>query len=147
MTPSLFLSFAPVLSLRASRTLTANTFLLPVRGGVIGDRWAIAPPTQIRGIKSQKKLLKAGLQPLADAPAIRSAGGCHCLLRFSAKHSAATAPRIEPPFENSCRSGEAQRPGSSAAKALRTSDWDRPNCLAIREGLIPALKAAHTAFS
>jgi hypothetical protein len=44
-------SFPPVLSLRASLTLTANTFLLPVRAGVICvcTRWALAPPTQIRG--------------------------------------------------------------------------------------------------
>src|ERR1700730_2550390 len=33
MTRSLFSFFAPVLSLPASLTLTANTFLLPVRGG------------------------------------------------------------------------------------------------------------------
>jgi hypothetical protein len=31
--------------------------------------------------------------------------------------------------------------------ALRTSDWEIPNCLAIRDGVTPALKAARTAFS
>ena len=31
--------------------------------------------------------------------------------------------------------------------AFRTSDWDKPNCRAIRAGVMPALKAARTAFS
>jgi hypothetical protein len=35
---------------------------------------------------------------------------------------------------------------SSDANTLRTSDWEIPNCLAIREGVIPALKLARTAF-
>jgi hypothetical protein len=30
----------------------------------------------------------------------------------------------------------------SSASAFRTSDWDRPNCRAICDGLTPALKAA-----
>jgi hypothetical protein len=34
----------------------------------------------------------------------------------------------------------------SLASALRTSDWDKPNCRAIWDGLTPALKAARTAF-
>jgi hypothetical protein len=33
------------------------------------------------------------------------------------------------------------------AKACRTSDWDSPNCLAIREGVTPALNAARAAFN
>ncbi len=36
---------------------------------------------------------------------------------------------------------------SSDAKAVRTFDWEMPNCRAIRDGVIPALKAARTAFS
>src|SRR5499433_2759802 len=36
--------------------------------------------------------------------------------------------------------------GSNASK-LRTSDWEIPNCLAMREGVIPALKAARTALT
>src|SRR5215831_2972404 len=35
----------------------------------------------------------------------------------------------------------------SDASALRTSDWEIPNCLAMREGVIPALKAARTALT
>ena len=37
--------------------------------------------------------------------------------------------------------------GSSDANAFRTFDWEIPNCRAIREGVMPALKAARTAFS
>ena len=33
------------------------------------------------------------------------------------------------------------------ASAFLTSDWEIPNCLAIADGLTPALKAARTAFS
>ena len=36
---------------------------------------------------------------------------------------------------------------SSDAKALRTFDWEIPNCRAIRDGVVPALKAARTAFT
>jgi hypothetical protein len=36
---------------------------------------------------------------------------------------------------------------ASPASAFRTSDWDKPNCRAICDGLTPALKAARTAFS
>ena len=36
---------------------------------------------------------------------------------------------------------------SSDAKALRTFDWEIPNCRAIRDGVMPALKAARTAFT
>jgi hypothetical protein len=36
---------------------------------------------------------------------------------------------------------------SSDANAFLTSDWDIPNCRAIREGVTPALKAARTAFN
>src|SRR5262247_1156126 len=35
----------------------------------------------------------------------------------------------------------------SDASALRTSDWEIPNCLAMREGVIPALKVARTALT
>ena len=35
---------------------------------------------------------------------------------------------------------------ASPASAFRTSDWDKPNCRAIRDGLTPTLKAARTAF-
>ena len=35
----------------------------------------------------------------------------------------------------------------SDANAFLTSDWDMPNCRAIREGVTPALKAARTAFN
>ena len=38
-------------------------------------------------------------------------------------------------------------PRYSAANTLRTSDWEIPNCFAMREGLIPALKVARTAFT
>ena len=37
--------------------------------------------------------------------------------------------------------------GDSDANTLRTSDWEIPNCLAMREGVIPALKAARTALT
>jgi hypothetical protein len=37
--------------------------------------------------------------------------------------------------------------GLSDANAFRTFDWEIPNCRAIREGVMPALKAARTAFS
>jgi hypothetical protein len=30
---------------------------------------------------------------------------------------------------------------------LRTSDWDKPNWRAMREGVTPALNAARTAFN
>ena len=40
-----------------------------------------------------------------------------------------------PPFE------------ASVASAFRTSDWDKPNCRAMRPGVMPTLKAARTAFS
>ena len=33
------------------------------------------------------------------------------------------------------------------ASTLRTSDWEIPNCLAMREGVIPAFKAARTALT
>jgi hypothetical protein len=36
---------------------------------------------------------------------------------------------------------------TSLASAFRTSDWDRPNCRAILDGEMPALKAARTAFN
>src|SRR3982074_1356117 len=36
---------------------------------------------------------------------------------------------------------------ASIASAFRTSDLDKPNCRAIREGVIPALEAARTAFN
>ena len=39
------------------------------------------------------------------------------------------------------------RPDASIASAFRTSDWDKPNCRAIRAGVMPALKAARTAFT
>src|SRR5262249_19646827 len=35
----------------------------------------------------------------------------------------------------------------SNASKLRTSDWEIPNCLARREGVFPALKAARTALT
>ena len=35
----------------------------------------------------------------------------------------------------------------SVANALRTSDWETPNCRAIRDGVIPALKEARIAFT
>src|SRR5262249_32512384 len=35
----------------------------------------------------------------------------------------------------------------SDASTLRTSDWETPNCLAMREGVIPALRAARTALT
>jgi hypothetical protein len=35
----------------------------------------------------------------------------------------------------------------SNANTFRTSDWEIPNCLAMREGAIPALKVASTAFT
>ena len=35
----------------------------------------------------------------------------------------------------------------SNASTLRTSDWEIPNCLSMREGAIPALKVASTAFT
>jgi hypothetical protein len=38
-------------------------------------------------------------------------------------------------------------PDASVASAFRTSDWDKPNCRAIRESVMPALKAARTAFT
>src|SRR5262249_860925 len=38
-------------------------------------------------------------------------------------------------------------PRDSAASTLRTWDWEIPNCLAMREGVIPALKAARTALT
>jgi hypothetical protein len=36
---------------------------------------------------------------------------------------------------------------SSDASAFRTFDWEIPNCRAIRVGVMPALKAARTAFT
>ena len=38
-------------------------------------------------------------------------------------------------------------PRCLARQSFRTSDWDKPNCRAIRAGVTPALKAARTAFS
>ena len=38
-------------------------------------------------------------------------------------------------------------PDASGVNALRTSDWDRPNCRAINDGLMPALNAARTALT
>src|SRR5262249_16627757 len=35
----------------------------------------------------------------------------------------------------------------SDASTLRTSDWEIPNCLAMREGVIPALKVARTTLT
>ena len=35
----------------------------------------------------------------------------------------------------------------SDASTLRTSDWEIPNCLAMREGVMPALKLARTALT
>jgi len=37
--------------------------------------------------------------------------------------------------------------GLSDANAFRTFDWEIPNCLAMREGVTPALNAARTAFN
>jgi len=36
---------------------------------------------------------------------------------------------------------------SSDANAFRTFAWEIPNCRAIRDGVMPALKAARTAFT
>ena len=36
---------------------------------------------------------------------------------------------------------------SSDANAFLTFDWEIPNCLAMREGVTPALNAARTAFN
>ena len=36
---------------------------------------------------------------------------------------------------------------SGEASTFRTFDWQIPNCRAIREGVMPALRAARTAFS
>src|SRR5215831_16426135 len=38
-------------------------------------------------------------------------------------------------------------PSRFRASTLRTSDWEIPNCLAMREGVIPALKAARSALT
>jgi hypothetical protein len=38
-------------------------------------------------------------------------------------------------------------PKASDARAFLTFDWDKPNWRAIRVGVIPALKAARTAFN
>jgi hypothetical protein len=35
----------------------------------------------------------------------------------------------------------------SDASTFRTSDWDNPNCSAIKDGLMPALNAARTALT
>src|SRR5262245_21432296 len=35
----------------------------------------------------------------------------------------------------------------SDASTSRTSDWEIPNCLAMREGVMPAFKAARTALT
>ena len=43
-------------------------------------------------------------------------------------------------------SSEAHSPLSDFS-AARTSPWDKPNCRAIRVGVMPTLKAARTAFS
>jgi hypothetical protein len=37
--------------------------------------------------------------------------------------------------------------GVSLADAFRTFAWEIPNCRAIRDGVMPALKAARTAFT
>jgi hypothetical protein len=42
---------------------------------------------------------------------------------------------------------EPHRLPSSDANAFFTSDWEIPNCRAIREGVTPALNAARTAFT
>ena len=39
------------------------------------------------------------------------------------------------------------RPDASALSAFRTSDWDKPNCRAISDALMPALNAARTALT
>ena len=39
------------------------------------------------------------------------------------------------------------RPEATPASAFRTSDCEMPNCRAMRDGVIPALKAARTAFN
>ena len=41
----------------------------------------------------------------------------------------------------------AQCLGASDANAFRTSDCDKPNCRAIREGVTPALNAERTALN
>jgi hypothetical protein len=35
----------------------------------------------------------------------------------------------------------------SVANAFRTSDWETPNCRAIRDGVMPALNEARIAFT
>ena len=37
--------------------------------------------------------------------------------------------------------------GSPDANAFRTFDWEIPNCGAIRDGVMPALNVARTAFT
>ena len=39
------------------------------------------------------------------------------------------------------------RTEASDPNTFRTSDWDKPNCRAIDDGLMPALNAARTAFT
>jgi hypothetical protein len=56
------------------------------------------------------------------------------------------------PVSKSCPSGSWAKDdydvfGGSLANAFLTSDLETPNCRAIRDGVIPALKAARTAFN
>jgi len=44
------------------------------------------------------------------------------------------------------QTGDFQRFHPPPANAFRTSDWEIPNWRAMRDGVIPALKAARTAF-
>jgi hypothetical protein len=60
-----------------------------------------------------------------------------------------------PGFRRWHRIGSDQRSGRgfvtyfdrSLANALRTSDWETPNCRAIRDGVMPALNEARIAFT
>ena len=78
----------PVLSRCAGLTLTANTFLRSVQGGrdLLRAGRALAPlPLRFARSSPKGSCLKRPAA-IADAPAIRSAGGRRGLPRFSAKH-------------------------------------------------------------
>ena len=101
-----------------------------------GPRWTCPSRASPRQVKSQARTVSIRLQ------------GCSvCLLNgdFGARRVryleiwVLSATLID-------SSSEAHSPLSDFS-AARTSPWDKPNCRAIRVGVMPALKAARTAFS
>src|SRR5215831_8431012 len=80
----------------------------------------------------RKRVRAKGTRPTADIPGSRPRSSARRRVYFA---TAFLVGELLPAFRD------------PDASTLRTSDWEIPNCLAMREGVIPAFKAACTALT